>query len=97
MQKYTNAQLREIATRGRLMALKMVYKAASGHIGGSLSCMDILAELYFNIMDIDPAFPSMEERDRLVMSKGHCSPALYSILALRGYYPFRVTCQAMSR
>ena len=87
MQKYTNAQLREIATRGRLMALKMVYKAASGHIGGSLSCMDILTELYFNIMDIDPAFPSMEERDRLVMSKGRCSPALYSILALRGFFP----------
>lgn len=51
MQKYTNAQLREIATRGRLMALKMVYKAASGHIGGSLSCMDILD--YFYLQDCE--------------------------------------------
>ena len=87
MQKKTNAELREIATQGRMMALKMVYKAASGHIGGSLSCMDILTELYFNIMNIDPTVPSMEERDRLVMSKGHCSPGLYSILALRGFFP----------
>ena len=75
------------AARGRLLALEMVYRAASGHIGGSLSAMDILTELYNEVMCVDPAKPRDPERDRFVMSKGHCTPALYAVLALRGYFP----------
>lgn len=75
------------AARGRLLALEMVYRAASGHIGGSLSAMDILTELYNEVMCVDPAKPRDPGRDRFVMSKGHCTPALYAVLALRGYFP----------
>jgi len=75
------------AARGRLLALDMVYRAASGHIGGSFSAMDILTELYNEVMCVDPAKPRDPERDRFVMSKGHCTPALYAVLALRGYFP----------
>jgi len=87
MTKHTPTQLANIAARARLHAVEMVHAAASGHPGGSLSCMDILAELYFDVMNVDPQNPAMAERDRLVMSKGHCSPALYPILALRGFFP----------
>ena len=75
------------ATKGRLLALQCVYDAASGHPGGSLSCMDILTVLYFGVMRIDPEAPKAPGRDRFVMSKGHCTPALYSVLAMRGYFP----------
>ena len=75
------------ATRGRLLALQCVHDAASGHPGGSLSCMDILTVLYFGVMRIDPEAPKAPNRDRFVMSKGHCTPALYSVLAMRGYFP----------
>ena len=80
-------ELRLTAAKARLLAVDAVYTAASGHPGGSLSCMDVLTALYFNEMNIDPSRPDWAERDRFVLSKGHCSPALYSILALRGYYP----------
>lgn len=83
----TNRELELIAARGRRLGMDMVFRAASGHIGGSLSAMDILTELYFEELRIDPARPQAPERDRLVMSKGHCTPALYSVLALRGYFP----------
>lgn len=75
------------ATKGRLLALQCVYEAASGHPGGSMSAMDLLTVLYFDIMHIDPEKPQDPDRDRFVLSKGHCTPALYSILALRGYFP----------
>ena len=75
------------ATKGRLLALQCVYEAASGHPGGSLSAMDLLTVLYFDVMHIDPGKPQDPDRDRFVLSKGHCTPALYSILALRGYFP----------
>lgn len=75
------------ATKGRLLALQCVYEAASGHPGGSMSAMDLLTVLYFDIMHIDPQNPQDPDRDRFVLSKGHCTPALYSILALRGYFP----------
>ena len=71
------------AARGRLLALEMVYRAASGHIGGSLSAMDALTELYFEELRVDTANPHDPNRDRFVMSKGHCTPALYAVLALR--------------
>ena len=83
----TDKELRRTAARGRVLGMEMVYRAASGHIGGSLSAMDILTELYFEQMNIDPARPDWDERDRFVMSKGHCTPALYPVLALRGYFP----------
>jgi transketolase len=75
------------ATRGRLLALQCVYEAASGHPGGSMSCMDVLTVLYFGIMRIDPEDPQAPNRDRFVLSKGHCTPALYSVLAMRGFFP----------
>ena len=61
-----------------------------GHLGGSLSITDCLAALYGEIMNIDPGNPSWEDRDRLVMSKGHAGPALYATLALKGYFPLDV-------
>ncbi len=83
----TNKELALSAARGRRLAMEMVFRASSGHIGGSLSSMDILTELYFEQLRIDPASPRDPGRDRFVMSKGHCTPALYSVLSLRGYFP----------
>lgn len=87
MEKNKLTMLSSNATKARKYAVQMVHDAASGHPGGSLSCMDILAALYFDIMNIDPQNPQNPDRDRFVMSKGHCSPAVYSILSLRGYFP----------
>lgn len=64
-----------------------VYHAKSGHPGGSLSITDILTVLYFKEMNVNPENPEWEDRDRFVLSKGHCSPALYSCLANRGFFP----------
>ena len=75
------------ATKARRLAVEMVHTAASGHPGGSLSCLDVLTTLYFDIMHVDPKNPQDPDRDRFVMSKGHCSPALYPVLALRGFFP----------
>ena len=75
------------AARGRLLAMDMVSAAASGHIGGSLSAMDILTTLYFDVMRVDPAQPRDPDRDRFVLSKGHCTPALYPMLAMKGFFP----------
>lgn len=80
-------QLAITAAKARLLALDMVHTAASGHIGGSLSALDALTVLYFNKMNVDPQNPRNPGRDRFVLSKGHCSPALYSTLALRGFFP----------
>ncbi len=82
-----NKDLALTAAKARCLALDMVYRAASGHIGGSLSAMDILTELYFRQMHVNPSDPTDPDRDRFVLSKGHCTPALYPILALRGYFP----------
>ena len=75
------------AARGRLLAVDMVYAAASGHLGGSLSAMDILTTLYFDVMRVDPENPRDPDRDRFVLSKGHCTPGLYPTLAMRGFFP----------
>lgn len=75
------------ATRIRKTALETIQTAGSGHIGGSFSLGEILSVLYFDKMKIDPINPEKADRDRLVLSKGHCSPALYSTLALRGFFP----------
>ena len=85
-----DTKLKELAltaAKARLLAVDAVYTAASGHPGGSLSCIDALTALYFSEMNIDPAKPDWAERDRFVLSKGHCTPALYSVLALRGFFP----------
>ena len=79
--------LHNTATTIRLGALEGVYNASSGHPGGSLSIAEILAYLYFKEMHIDPKNPKDPDRDRFVLSKGHCAPALYAALALRGYFP----------
>ena len=80
-------ELKLTAAKARLLAVTAVHDAASGHPGGSMSCIDALTALYFNEMNIDPKNPKWENRDRFVLSKGHCTPALYSILALRGFFP----------
>lgn len=79
-------ELSSIAAKMRVNILRMIQKAGSGHPGGSLSAIDIVAYLYFRHMRIDPARPQWEERDRFILSKGHCSPALYAALAARGYF-----------
>lgn len=80
-------ELQEIAKRVRIGIIEGVYNAKSGHPGGSLSVADILTVLYFNQMNVDPQNPKSKSRDRLVLSKGHVAPALYSVLAEKGYFP----------
>lgn len=80
-------KLEKIALEIRKGALTAVYSAQSGHPGGSLSIADLLAYLYFEEMNVDPKNPKAPERDRLVLSKGHTSPALYAALAERGFFP----------
>lgn len=79
-------QLQEKAKEVRKGIIEAVYSNKSGHPGGSLSIADIMTVLYFNQMNIDEKNPKWEDRDRLVLSKGHCSPALYSCLANRGFF-----------
>ena len=79
--------LREIAKRVRIGVIEGTHAAKSGHPGGSLSVADILTYLYFEEMKIDPKNPKWEDRDRFVLSKGHCAPALYAVLAERGFFP----------
>ena len=83
----TKEYLSEKAREIRIGAVKAVHAAKSGHPGGSLSASDILAYLYFKEMNVDPAEAKKDGRDRLVLSKGHAAPALYSTLALKGYFP----------
>ena len=87
MEKTKEQQLKLAAAKARLLGVQMVYEAASGHPGGSLSCMDVLTYLYNAEMRVDPADPKNPDRDRFVMSKGHCSPAVYPVLAVRGFFP----------
>lgn len=80
------AKLKEISREVRIGIIEGVYNAKSGHPGGSLSIADILTVLYFNQMNIDEKNPKANSRDRLVLSKGHVAPALYSVLAKKGYF-----------
>ena len=85
--KITNVEaLKKIAIDVRKDIIEAVYSAKSGHPGGALSCADILTVLYFNQMNIDENKPNDPNRDRLVLSKGHSAPALYSVLAEKGYF-----------
>lgn len=80
-------ELKLHAANVRKMAIEAVYSANSGHPGGSLSAADIITYLYMEEMNIDPKNPKNPDRDRFVLSKGHCSPALYAALAERGFIP----------
>ena len=84
-----NTKLKELklnACKVRMGIIEGVFAAKSGHPGGSLSIADVLTYLYFSKMNIDPANPDKADRDRFVLSKGHAAPALYSVLANRGYF-----------
>jgi len=87
MSKIHIKELKKYAAKVRMHIIDEVYSAASGHPGGSLSCTDILTALYFSEMHVDPNRPLWEDRDRFVLSKGHCSPALYAVLAEKGFFP----------
>ena len=80
-------QLEITATKVRMGIIEGVYNAKCGHPGGSLSVCDTLTYLYFSRMNVDPKNPTMPDRDRLVLSKGHTAPGLYSVLANRGFFP----------
>ena len=80
-------ELKEKAIEMRKMILTMIYKAQSGHPGGSLSATDIMTALYFHAMNVDPENPKWEDRDRFVLSKGHVCPSQYSALIMRGFMP----------
>jgi transketolase len=84
---HTTAELSDVAREVRRDILRMTHAAGSGHPGGSLSVTDLVVALVFEEMRLDPAQPNWSERDRLVLSKGHAAPALYSALAHRGYFP----------
>jgi transketolase len=85
--KHDLVALRVFAEEIRVETLKEFRELGFGHVGGSMSVIEALAVLYGSIMNIDPANPKWEDRDRLVMSKGHAGPALYATLALKGYFP----------
>ncbi|MCQ2550820.1 MAG: transketolase [Clostridia bacterium] len=80
-------ELEQIAKKVRVDIIKAIHAAGSGHPGGSLSAADIVTALYFDEMNIDPANPKMEGRDKFVLSKGHAGPVQYAALAERGYFP----------
>ena len=87
MDQLKKIQLKKTANNVRLGIIESVYNAACGHPGGSLSIADVLTYLYFVEMKVDPKNPKDEKRDRFVLSKGHTAPALYSVLAERGFFP----------
>lgn len=87
MDKNRITELKTIAANVRKNVLTAVHAASSGHPGGSLSIADVLTLLYFEVMNVDPEKPKNPDRDRFVLSKGHCAPALYGVLAERGYFP----------
>ena len=87
MDAITKKELQIVATKIRMAIIEGTYNAKSGHPGGSLSIAEDMAYLYWKELNIDPANPDWEGRDRFVLSKGHAAPALYGALAHRGYFP----------
>ncbi len=87
MDELLKKELEITATKVRMGIIEGTYNAKSGHPGGSLSITDTLTYLYFHRMNVDPKNPKNPDRDRLVLSKGHTAPALYSVLANRGFFP----------
>lgn len=87
MDKLKKLELMKTATNIRKSVIEEVFNAKSGHPGGSLSCTDMLTVLYFDEMNVDTKNPQWADRDRFVLSKGHCAPALYATLAEKGFFP----------
>lgn len=87
MDKARKNELKKIACKVRMHVVEGTYNAKSGHPGGSLSVTDTLTYLYFDRMNVNPENPSDPGRDRFVLSKGHCAPALYGVLAEKGFFP----------
>jgi transketolase len=90
VREINDKRVREVAEKARAIRrhiVTMLCAAGSGHTGGSLSASDIVACLYFWEMNLDPANPDWEDRDRFVLSKGHAAPVLYAALAERGFFP----------
>lgn len=87
MDKTKKKNMQILACKVRMGAIEGVYNAKSGHPGGSLSAADLITYLYFKELNVNPETPKDENRDRFVLSKGHCAPALYAVLALKGYFP----------
>lgn len=88
MDATTKKQLQATACKVRMGVIEGTFNAKSGHPGGSLSISDLLTYLYFANMHVDPSQPKMADRDRMVLSKGHCAPALYAALAQRGFFSY---------
>ncbi|MEI3338595.1 MAG: hypothetical protein V8R80_00425 [Eubacterium sp.] len=87
MKETDRIQVEDFAIRIRIEALKALKNLGFGHVGGVMSIADLVALLYEKEMQTDPKNPQKEDRDRLVLSKGHAEPALYAALALKGYFP----------
>jgi transketolase len=88
--KFDKKQADQIAAEWRYIITDMICRAGSGHIGGALSLVDIMYTLYYRCMNVDPANPKMDDRDRLVLSKGHAAPVLYVALAYKGFFPAKL-------
>lgn len=80
-------ELKQVALQVRRDIINMVADAGCGHPGGSLSCVELMVAAFFTQMNVDPAIPTDPDRDRFVLSKGHCAPAYYSVLAHKGFFP----------
>jgi len=83
---YSTIQLEQLCIEARRTILRIINQAGGGHTGGSLSCVEILVSLYYEILNIDPGDPGMQDRDRFIMSKGHSAEALYTVLCMRGFF-----------
>lgn len=83
----TPAELRRRSVETRRLILQSIHTAGAGHVGGPLSCTDLLVNLFFDRLRLDPERPDWPERDRIILSKGHSSIALYTVMALRGFLP----------
>ncbi|MBI4694030.1 MAG: transketolase [Gammaproteobacteria bacterium] len=81
------ARLRELAAEIRARIIETSHKTQTPHLGSCLSCVDILVAIYYGVLRIDPAQPRAADRDRFILSKGHGAPALFQVLALKGFYP----------
>ena len=90
MQELTLTQLKNKATELRIRVIDMIWKAQSGHPGGSLSVADFMTACYFRYMNVRPEEPRWADRDRFVLSKGHVCPAQYAALAMKGFFPMEV-------
>ena len=89
MNQAEKRNLEILACKARMGAIIGTFHAKSGHPGGSLSAADMFTYLYFKEMNVDPQNPTWADRDRFVLSKGHCCPSLYAVLALKGYFEWK--------